>query len=169
MGGKLTEWHVLGGLLALLSVLFAAGWVTRGDPALRPPLEIVGGGFVFNYREAEAYYGFAAEVRRPLPPGSVLQAHFENPSGGDDLVTSERMSARTRHYALRSPPLQGIKANRPYKVTIRVLDRTRKNVLFQVERHYESRISSAALPEIPLTVGPGYHRNPAADPASSQR
>lgn len=160
MRRNLTEWHVLGGLLALLGVLFAAGWMTRNDPDLRPPLEIVGGGFVFNYREAEAYYGFAVEVRRPLPRGAVLQAHFEDPLGGEDLIMSEQMSARTRRYALRSPPLRGIEANRPYTVMIRVLDRTRSDVLFQTERRYESSISSASLPERPLTLGPGYHRNP---------
>lgn len=113
MRWKWTEWHVLGALVAILAALFAAGWLTRNDPADQPAIVIAGGGFVFNYREAEAYLGFQAQVMRPLPAGSILEARFEDPAGGDDHVVWERLSARTRLYALRSPPLSEIKAHRP--------------------------------------------------------
>lgn len=169
MRWKWTEWHVLGALVAILAALFAAGWLTRNDPADQPAIVIAGGGFVFNYREAEAYLGFQAQVMRPLPAGSILEARFEDPAGGDDHVVWERLSARTRLYALRSPPLSEIKAHRPYQVAIRVLDRTRSDVVFETMRSYQSTVSSAALPERPLTIGPGYHRNPATQDTDSQR
>ncbi|MBN8245287.1 hypothetical protein JF546_19905 [Nitratireductor aquimarinus] len=146
--------------LALCAVLFAVGWFTREDPADAPYLKILGGGFMFNYREAEIFYGFTAQVVRPLASGSIIEATFEDPAGGAPLVVSERVSTMTDRYALRTPPVRGVEAKKPYRVEIRVYDRTKTTLLWQEEHSYTSQIADTVVPEKPLTIGPGYHRNP---------
>ncbi|MCV0351258.1 MULTISPECIES: hypothetical protein [unclassified Nitratireductor] len=146
--------------LALCAVLFAVGWFTREDPADAPYLKILGGGFMFNYREAEIFYGFTAQVVRPLASGSIIEATFEDPAGGAPLVVSERVSTMTDRYALRTPPVRGVEAKKPYRVEIRVYDRTKTTLLWQEEHSYASQIADTVVPEKPLTIGPGYHRNP---------
>ncbi|MCV0379884.1 hypothetical protein [Nitratireductor sp.] len=146
--------------LALCAVLFAVGWFTREDPADAPYLKILGGGFMFNYREAEIFYGFTAQVVRPLASGSIIEATFEDPAGGAPLVVSERVSTMTDRYALRTPPVRGVEAKKAYRVDIRVYDRTKTTLLWQEEHSYTSQIADTVVPEKPLTIGPGYHRNP---------
>ncbi|MBN7759084.1 hypothetical protein JYP46_19845 [Nitratireductor aquimarinus] len=146
--------------LALCAVLFAVGWFTREDPADAPYLKILGGGFMFNYREAEIFYGFTAQVVRPLASGSIIEATFEDPAGGAPLVVSERVSTMTDRYALRTPPVRGVEAKKAYRVDIRVYDRTKTTLLWQEEHSYASQIADTVVPEKPLTIGPGYHRNP---------
>ncbi len=146
--------------LALCAVLFAVGWFTREDPADAPYLKILGGGFMFNYREAEIFYGFTAQVVRPLASGSIIEATFEDPAGGAPLVVSERVSTMTDRYALRTPPVRGVEAKKPYRVDIRVYDRTKTTLLWQEKHSYASQIADTVVPEKPLTIGPGYHRNP---------
>lgn len=148
--------------VALLLPLFALGWMTREDPANKPLLNILGGGFMFNYRIAEVYYGFTAVVQKPLPYGSIIEATFENPAGGAGLVVRTRVAADTNTYSLRSPPLRGVGAGKPYTVAIRVFDRQQTEVLWSRDMAFKSQVSEAIMPDQPLTVGPGYAKNPAA-------
>lgn len=148
----------------LLVVLFAIGFATRNDPADKPLIAIIGGGFIYNYRIADVHYGFTAVVQRPLETGSIIEARFEDPAGGPALVVRERVSPRTNQYALRSPPVRGVVAHRPYKVDIAVLDRQGERELFAARVEYKSGIDDALVPDRPLTVGPGYHRNPDGQP-----
>ena len=148
---------------ALLVPLFAIGWLTRHDPAEKPYLLVMGGGFIFNYRVADVYYGFTAAIARPLPTGSIVEAAFENPAGGPAYVVRQRVGgAQMTRLSLRSPPVRGVEANHPYKVELRVLDREGRALLWSRELAFKSDISDAVVPDRPLTVGPGYARNPAA-------
>jgi hypothetical protein len=155
-----TARRVLTALVAMALMLFAIGWFSREDPSKKPYLEILGGGFFFNYRVPEVYYGFTAMVEKPLSVGSIVEVTFENPAGGEPLVVSKRVNARTNRYAFRSPPVHGVVAQKPYHVTIRIYDRQRKELIWTAERDYHSVISDEVMPEKPLTVGPGYHPNP---------
>lgn len=147
---------------ALLVPLFAVGWLTRHDPAETPYLQVMGGGFIFNYRVAEVYYGFTAAITRPLPTGSIVEASFEDPAGGSPHVVRERVGgAQMTRLSLRSPPVRGVEANHPYTVELRVLDREDGHILWARELAFTSNISDAVVPDRPLTVGPGYDRNPA--------
>ena len=146
--------------VAFAVVLFALGWLSREDPADKPYLEFLGGGFVFNYRVGEAFYGFTVKVQKPLKVGSIIEAEFEDPAGGVPHVVSKRVHARTTRYSLRSPRVTGVEADKPYKVLVRLYDFRHEEVIEQHERQYSSRIASDIVPEKPLTVGPGYHRNP---------
>lgn len=147
-------------LLAMGMMLFAIGWFSREDPSKKPYLDILGGGFIFNYRVSDVYYGFTAIVQKPLAVGSVVRVTFENPSGGEPLVVSRRVDARTNRYAFRSPPLHGVEAGKPYHVEIQVYDRLEQKLIWSTSRDYKSVISDDVVPEKPLTIGPGYTKNP---------
>lgn len=146
--------------VGLVAVLFAVGWATRQDPAEAPYLKILGGGFMFNYRVADVYYGFTAAVMRPLPTGSIIEAAFEDPAGGPAHVVRQRVGTDTERYALRSPPVRGVQAGKPYHVDIRVFDREESAVLWRHGLDFKSQIDDTVVPDQPLTVGPGYHRPP---------
>ena len=145
---------------ALVVFLFVAGWLTREDPKNQPYLDILGGGFVFNYRVADNFYGFTAIVKRPLESGSIIEAEFEDPAGGNPIVVRERVSPMTDRYAMRTPALSGVEAHKPYQVTVRVLDRLETKEIWSTTRSYSSQIGQEKTPEKALTVGPGYHLNP---------
>jgi hypothetical protein len=162
MARLLSPSRLVAAAIGVLAILFALGWATRQDPADKPVLEILGGGFVFNYRVADIHYGFTAVVRRPLESGSIIEVRFEDPAGGEELVVRERVSPMTDRYTFRSPPVRGVEAGRPYKVEIRVLDRLEMAELWSTTREFASQISDRNMPEQPLTIGPGYARNPAA-------
>jgi hypothetical protein len=153
--------RLVGAAIALLAVLLAAGWLTREDPDNKPYLTILGGGFVFNYRVSDVHYGFTALVDRPLPTGSVIEAAFEDPAGGPAHVVRTRVGTDTNRYSLRSPPVRGVEAGRPYHVAIRVLDRGEDRLLWSHDMAFRSQIGDAVVPDRPLTIGPGYARNPA--------
>ena len=157
---RITLPRIVGASVALLAMLMAVGWLTREDPETRPYLKILGGGFIFNYRVADVHYGFTAIVDRPLPTGSIIEAAFEDPAGGADHVVRQRVGTGTNHYSLHSPPVRGVEADKPYRVAIRVLDRTEQQLLWAHELAFRSRISDAVVPGRPLTIGPGYARNP---------
>lgn len=162
MIGNWNEKKVLAVAVGLVAILFAIGWLSREDPSHQPYLKIMGGGFVFNYRNAEVFYGFTAQVVRPLASGSIIEASFEDPGGGGPHQASERVSPMTDRYSLRSPPVRGVEAGKPYKVVISVYDRQREKLIWRTERSYKSQISDKVVPDAPLTVGPGYHPNPAS-------
>lgn len=126
-----------------------------------PYVVVSGGGILFNYRIAEATAGIVAEVARPLPEGGAVEASFENPAGGPPIVETKPVTADRRRFSFVTPPLTGIKANTDYTVVVRVLDAGGSEVQ-RVETKVHSDLDQSILPKAPLTVGPGYARNPAA-------
>ncbi|MEF2551101.1 hypothetical protein VQ042_06945 [Aurantimonas sp. A2-1-M11] len=147
-------------LVALVAILFVIGLLTRETEADRPYLRIAGTGFILNYREAEAFYGFTAFVQRPVKSYSRIEALFENPAGGPPIHVSETLTARTTRYGLRTPPLRGIVKDKPYRIDVRLVQNGDGAVLFEDSFTVASQMSDAVLPPAPLTVGPGYARNP---------
>jgi hypothetical protein len=121
-------------------------------------LAVAGGGFVFNYRIAEATYGVALKPMRELPVDGVVEGTFENPAGGAPIVVREEGPFNPTRIALQTPPLQGVEAKRPYKVSV-VLTDGKGAVLQRIEKTYASELDQSALPGKPLAIGPGYQKN----------
>jgi hypothetical protein len=119
-----------------------------GDSEDTPYLEFLGGGFVFNYRVGEAYYGFVVKARRRLPSGSVVEAEFENPSGGKPFIRKQAADFGRSEYAFRSPALHGVKKDRPYRVTVRLRKSDAGSVIAAYSRSFRSSLSQAALPVV---------------------
>ncbi|MDF1608107.1 hypothetical protein PZ897_07970 [Hoeflea sp. YIM 152468] len=151
---------IVAGAIALVLVLLAIGLAFRDDPAEKPPIAIAGGGFIYNYREADVFYGFTAQVLKPLPIGCWLIAEFEDPGGGPALVVETRLHARSSRYGVRSPSLRGVKAGKPYRVSVRLYDYTRTDLIWSGQKVFASLIDDTVVPDRPLTIGPGYFPNP---------
>ncbi|MFT3988509.1 hypothetical protein [Aestuariivirga sp.] len=139
---------------ALLACLALAAC---GDDSKTPYLEFIGGGFIFNYRTADHYYGFVARRKKPLPEGAVLEASFEVP-GGPNQVLRETSSEGKLQYTFQTGDLRGIEKGHPYKAVLRVLDGTSGAELARYEKTFTTEVDETSLPEGPLVVGPGYQQ-----------
>jgi len=145
-----------GSILALAALLALAACSDEDTYVV-----VSGGGIIFNYRIAEATAGIVAEVARPLPAGGFVEASFQNPAGGADIVESKPVTPDRRRFSFTTPPLTGITADTDYKVVVRVLD-ANGEPLQTVETSIHSDLDQSILPKAALTVGPGYAKNPAA-------
>ena len=133
------------------------------EDGARPAASFAGGGFVFNYRIGEAFYGVVISTRGKLPDGAVIQAQFENPEGGPAIVVKENFREGQRKYMLRTPALKGIKKDVPYKVVIEILDKSGDQVIKRLEKTVKSDIDQSTIPQEPMLIGPGYTLNPNQD------
>lgn len=125
----------------------------------RDVAKISGRMFVFNYRVAVATYLVTLQTQVPIEEGSVIEAEFENPRGGDALTVSERLFPKNSKIVLQSPPVECVRQDRPYKVTIR-LRAPDGHVMQTLETKVTSDTDQSLLPAKPLVVGPLYTPNP---------
>ena len=155
-GGVMTKWARAG---------LAPGCPRDGRLLERvgPYIELRGGGFLFNYRIAEATAGLVVVPLRTLPEGSTIETSFENPAGGPPIVLSEKVSPKQTKFDFTTPPLTGIKADKDYAVTVRLVDADGKE-LQRIDKMFHSQLDQSVLPPKPLTIGPGYTPNPQLDP-----
>ena len=142
----------------LSASLALAVLLTGCDDPGKPPLALAGGGFIFNYRIAEVFYGVSLKPQRRIAAGAVLEGEFENPAGGPNLIVRETLGVPKLVYALQSPPLKGVTAGRPYRVEVRLIEGGK--ITGRVERTFTSDLNQDMLPDAPLTIGPGYTPNP---------
>jgi hypothetical protein len=124
-----------------------------------PYFEFIGGGFIFNYRLAQADYGFVARPVRRIPTGMIIEAVFENPSGGEPFIIRETAKWGRTQYVFRSPPVQGVKANRDYQVELRLIDPANQHVIATYAKTFRSDVDQSILPERPTVIGPGHQPN----------
>jgi hypothetical protein len=139
-------------------------WMLAGcDNPEGPAASFAGGGFVFNYRVGQAYYGVVVRTQGTLPQDAVIEGQFENPAGGNAVVVQVKAASDQHKYVLRTPPLKGVKKDRPYKVVVRILEKPGGEELQRIERTIKSDVDQSLLPQSPLVIGPGYELNPDND------
>ncbi|MFQ6024514.1 MAG: hypothetical protein ACE5NW_17510 [Acidiferrobacterales bacterium] len=141
-------------MLTLMAVVLLVA-CPEGDSD-KPYLEFVGGGFIFNYRLAEADYGFVAKVARRIPRGTIIEAVFENPSGEEPFVIRQTAKWGQLQYTFRTPPVRGVKAHRDYHVKLRLLDPDDQHVIATYTKTFRSNVDQSILPEHPTVIGPGH-------------
>ena len=156
MSSRIFRTRTLGS--AALALILAAG--CEEAP---PSVEIAGGGFIFNYRLAEAFYGCVVKVDGDVPDGAVLVASFEDPAGGAPILVRKAVEDSRPRYKFETPPVSGVEAERPYRVTLQLVGPNDGRVLAEAQRTFSSNIAQSTLPPRPLTVGPGYHAPPPSD------
>jgi hypothetical protein len=149
----------------ILLLSFAFLLAGCGEDQNAPYLSFAGGGFVFNYRNAEAFYGFVAKPLRSLPEGSVIEAQFEVPGGAEPALDREKVVQGQVQYSFQSPNLTGIQPKRDYKAVMRLIDAQGKEIA-RYERNFHTDVDQASLPNQPLVVGPGYQKNPELKPGT---
>lgn len=139
-------------------LLSALPGCSDGDPDA-PYVEFAGGGFVFNYRLAEAYYGFVVRRLRRIPAGTILEVEFEDPSGGKPIVIRQTALPTRLFYKFETPPVQGVRASIDYHVVLRLIDPATQRTLARYGRSFRSDVDQSILPGRPPVVGPGYQRS----------
>ena len=149
-----------GGLLGALLALAATVVVAACSNEDGPYLEIQGGGFIFNIREAEAYYGVTLRPLRRLAQGTVIEVDFENPAGGPDIVVQQTVAGPRLNYAFRTPALSGIRKDKNYRALVLVKSAKAGDVLARYEKTFRPNVDQSVLPDKPLFIGPGYTPNP---------
>ena len=123
-------------------------------------LEFAGGGFLYNYRIAETRYGLSMRIVNPVPIGANLEVTFENPTGGDPFIVTHSVGSEISLIDVESPALPDVATGRDYVVVIRLRERLTNAVMETHERKFRTNIDPSIMPKKPLTVGPGYRRNP---------
>lgn len=151
-------WRFVG--IAVLAVLAGLPAACDEDDPNTPYVEFAGGGFIFNYNVASAYYGFVATVKRRVPPGTILEAEFEDPAGGPPLVVRGIAGVYARQFHFESPPVEGVVANRDYRVELRLIDPADGRLLAAYSRTFRSDLDQDMLPAAPTTIAPTYRPNP---------
>jgi hypothetical protein len=146
-------------LLTSAVILALAACEDGGGPAA----SFAGGGFVFNYRIGEAFYGVVISTKGKLPEGAIIRAQFENPAGGPAIVVQDDYHDGQRKYMLRTPALKGIKKNVPYRVVVEIIDKSGVPVIERLEKTIKSDIDQSMIPQEPMLIGPGYTLNPNQD------
>jgi hypothetical protein len=144
----------------VVSLLLALSWLTgcqRED--LDEPLKLSGKVFIFNYRVAQATYVVTLARNGPLPDPSYVETTFENPAGGAPLVTRTKIFPFWEKVSLESPPVHCVIKDRPYAVSIRILDASDK-VLQTIETTLTSSLDQTVMPGKALVIGPVYTPNP---------
>ncbi len=138
--------------LILLALLVIPACVDRSKY-----LELAGGGFLFNYRNATATLQIVLVPRKDPPAGATIEASFENPAGGDPILVSRAARGGGR-IELETPPLSGVKKGTPYHVVV-LLKSADGDELLRIEHDYASDLDQSVLPDRPLAIGPGYQQN----------
>ena len=144
----------------VVAALFLVGCTGSGDY-----LAVAGGGFVFNYRIAEATYGIALKPMREIPANAVIEARFDNPAGGDPLVVRKEGPFNPTRITFATPPLTGVEKGKSYKAVV-VLSDGEGTTLQTIEKAFVSDLDQSVLPERPLAIGPGYQKNLDASPTA---
>ncbi|MHC1548093.1 hypothetical protein [Phyllobacterium sp. K27] len=144
-------------VLMTMTVVLALG--ACRDPGQGDYLNVSGKIFVFNYRIAQATYLLTLNKIRPLPDDSLLETTFENPTGGDPFIVRQKIWPKMAKVTVESPPVKCVKANREYKVSMRVMD-GKGQLLQTIERKMISDVDQSVMPDKPLVVGPFYDANP---------
>ncbi|MGO7419898.1 hypothetical protein ACCT09_07750, partial [Rhizobium ruizarguesonis] len=107
-------------------------------------VEVTGHLFVFNYRVASATYLLTLKKTGPIPDGSVIIAEFENPQGGDPLVLNQKIYPIDDKIALQSEKLHCVRKDRPYSVSVRLVDKDGK-VLQELKTQFRSDLDQTVL------------------------
>jgi hypothetical protein len=146
-------------IVAVVAIVFMAfGRKAATDQqAAAIKIDFVGGGFIFNYRTADHYYGFVARPVGPLPEGARLEAHFEVPGGGEQVVSEDATRGKLQ-YVFQTSGLHGIEKDHPYRAKLVVRDGQSGQELASFERTFKTEVDQASLPDSPLVIGPGYQQ-----------
>lgn len=138
-------------VLALLA--FAAGCQREAEDYI----SVNGKVFIFNIRNARAFYMLTLNRLPATPDGAVVVAEFENPAGGPPLVKEQKVFPKMTRIDLQSPDVDCVATGKPYKITV-TLRSPEGGTLQTIETTLNSTLDSTVLPETALVEGPAYTR-----------
>jgi hypothetical protein len=142
---------------ALAALLFAAGCQRKAEDYIT----INGKVFIFNIRNARAFYMLTLNRLPITPDDAVVVAEFENPAGGPPLVKEQKVFPKMTRIDLQSPDIDCVVTDKPYKIHI-VLKSAEGDTLQTIDTTLNSTLDSTMLPASALVEGPAYDKTKAA-------
>lgn len=139
-----------------LSVAVLAGCQRDTDDKLA---EFSGHIFVFNYRLSKANYVVTLRPLGQLPEGGTAVAFYDNPRGGEQLITRQPVYPGMAKIVLESPDLQCVTQGKSYRVKVELADAQGK-IRQTLETQVLATIDQSILPAKAMVVGPAYDLNP---------
>jgi hypothetical protein len=144
-------------LPALATLLLAGGCQREAEEYVT----INGKVFIFNIRNARAFYMLTLNRLPATPDDAVVVAEFENPAGGPPLVKEQKVFPKMTRIDLQSPDVDCVVTDKPYKIHI-VLKGAGGEILQTIDTTLNSTLDSTILPEHALVEGPAYDKTKAA-------
>lgn len=115
--------------------------------------------FVFNYRLSRANYVVTLNPIAELPKNGVAVASYDNPRGGEPLMTRQPLYPGMKKIVLESPDVQCVREGESYAVKVQLQDAEGK-VRQTLETKVLATIDQSILPANSIVVGPAYDMNP---------
>lgn len=102
--------------LVFAVALLASCGITPPTPAESEYFRSLGGGFNFDRDTKMASYGITIVSKGKVASGNVIEARFENPAGGEDLIQTRVVAEGESQFVFTSPPVEGLKAYSNYGI-----------------------------------------------------
>lgn len=102
--------------LVFAVALLASCGLTPPTPAESEYFTSLGGGFNFDRDTKTASYGITIVSKGEVASGNVIEARFENPDGGEDLIRTRLVAEGESEFVFTSPPVEGLKPYTNYSI-----------------------------------------------------
>ena len=112
-------------------------------------ISINGKVFIFNIRQARAFYMLTLNRLPAAPDDAVVVAEFEDPAGGPPLIKKQKV--------FQSPDVDCVVTGKPYKIHI-TLKSAEGKTLQTIDTTLNSTLDSTMLPAHALVEGPAYDK-----------
>ena len=138
---------------ALATLLFAGGCQREATDYITVNGKI----FIFNIRDARAFYMLTLNRLPATPDDAMVVAEFENPAGGPPLVKEQKVFPKMTRIDVQSPDVDCVVTDKPYKIHV-VLKSADGEVLQTIDTTLNSTLDSTVLPASALVEGPAYDK-----------
>ena len=138
---------------ALAALLFAGGCQREATDYIT----VNGKVFIFNIRNARAFYMLTLNRLPATPDDAVVIAEFENPAGGPPLIKEQKVFPKMTRIDLQSPDIDCVVTDKPYKIHI-TLKSAEGETLQTIDTTLNSTLDSTMLPASALVEGPAYDK-----------
>ena len=143
--------------LLTAAAIVSALLVSSCQRATEEYVTIKGKVFIFNIRNARAFYMLTLNRLPAAPDDAVVVAEFENPAGGPPLVKQQKVFPKMTRIDLQSPDIDCVVTGKPYKIHI-VVKSADGETLQTIDTTLNSTLESTMLPARPLVEGAAYDK-----------
>ena len=133
-------------VVAVTLCMAAACNTTPPKPSESEYFVSAGGGFNFDRDAKTASYGITLESKGNVRAGNAIEARFENPAGGDDLVQTIVAQEGQTRFVFTSPPVQGLRAYTNYSIEFILYESSSKEIVLGTHKQQlQSLVNQADL------------------------
>lgn len=134
-------------IYCLVAFLFSACSILPPGNTESDYFKTESGGFVLNREAKTIRFQLTISSRKPIKAGSYIEAHFENPMGGDALVSTHTVEPNEHSFVLTSLPVSGLSRPKSYMAQVYLYQDSGKSELLSthVQRIQNLHIDNKVL------------------------